>query len=69
MWGVNLMVFLFSGVLHRNQFRPSRGGYFILQLHDELIYEVAEEDAIQVIKKTIECINACPLSLLKFFKP
>uniref|UniRef100_A0A8C1QZ25 DNA polymerase theta n=1 Tax=Cyprinus carpio TaxID=7962 RepID=A0A8C1QZ25_CYPCA len=33
---------------HRNQCRPSRGGFFILQLHDELIYEVAEEDVIQV---------------------
>ncbi|RXN27034.1 DNA polymerase theta [Labeo rohita] len=37
-----------SGGRHRNQFRPSRGGFFILQLHDELIYEVAEEDVIQV---------------------
>lgn len=25
-----------------------RGGYFILQLHDELIYETTEEDVIQV---------------------
>lgn len=25
-----------------------RGGYFVLQLHDELIYETAEEDIIQV---------------------
>ncbi|KAK9955417.1 hypothetical protein ABG768_015297 [Culter alburnus] len=48
-----------SGVLHRNQFRPSRGGYFILQLHDELIYEVAEEDVIQVaqiVKREMECV-------------
>lgn len=41
-----------SGGRHRNQCRPSRGGFFILQLHDELIYEVAEEDVIQVIRKT-----------------
>ncbi|XP_038613775.1 DNA polymerase theta [Tachyglossus aculeatus] len=27
---------------------PIRGGFFILQLHDELLYEVAEEDAVQV---------------------
>lgn len=25
-----------------------RGGFFILQLHDELLYEVAEEDVVQV---------------------
>lgn len=41
-----------SGGRHRNQCRPSRGGFFILQLHDELIYEVAEEDVIQVIRET-----------------
>ncbi|KAJ8405900.1 hypothetical protein AAFF_G00313370 [Aldrovandia affinis] len=37
--------------------RPCRGAFFILQLHDELIYEVAEEDAIQVaqiVKKEME---------------
>lgn len=47
------------GGRHRNQFRPSRGGYFILQLHDELIYEVAEEDVIQVaqiMKREMECV-------------
>ncbi|XP_038201958.1 DNA polymerase theta isoform X2 [Arvicola amphibius] len=27
---------------------PMRGGFFILQLHDELLYEVAEEDIVQV---------------------
>ncbi|CAO2631998.1 DNA polymerase theta [Lemmus lemmus] len=27
---------------------PVRGGFFILQLHDELLYEVAEEDVVQV---------------------
>ncbi|MCJ8740817.1 hypothetical protein PDJAM_G00063470 [Pangasius djambal] len=32
----------------RPRARPSRGAFFILQLHDELIYEVAEEDIIQV---------------------
>uniref|UniRef100_A0A672S859 DNA polymerase theta n=1 Tax=Sinocyclocheilus grahami TaxID=75366 RepID=A0A672S859_SINGR len=44
---------------HRNQCRPSRGGFFILQLHDELIYEVAEEDVIQVaqiMKREMECV-------------
>lgn len=29
-------------------FCPMRGGFFILQLHDELLYEVAEEDVVQV---------------------
>ncbi|XP_043076751.1 DNA polymerase theta [Puntigrus tetrazona] len=44
---------------HKNQYRPSRGGFFILQLHDELIYEVAEEDVIQVaqiMKREMECV-------------
>lgn len=27
---------------------PISGGFFILQLHDELLYEVAEDDVIQV---------------------
>ncbi|XP_013370681.1 PREDICTED: DNA polymerase theta isoform X2 [Chinchilla lanigera] len=29
-------------------FCPIRGGFFVLQLHDELLYEVAEEDIVQV---------------------
>uniref|UniRef100_W5KBV8 DNA polymerase theta n=1 Tax=Astyanax mexicanus TaxID=7994 RepID=W5KBV8_ASTMX len=33
---------------YRSRSRPFRGAFFILQLHDELIYEVAEEDIIQV---------------------
>lgn len=32
----------------QGMFRPIRGGFFILQLHDELLYEVAEEDVVQV---------------------
>ncbi|XP_051955801.1 DNA polymerase theta-like [Xyrauchen texanus] len=47
------------GVRHRNQLRYPRGGFFILQLHDELIYEVAEEDVIQVaqiVKREMECV-------------
>ncbi|KAF4020798.1 hypothetical protein G4228_012644 [Cervus hanglu yarkandensis] len=32
----------------QGMFCPIRGGFFILQLHDELLYEVAEEDAVQV---------------------
>lgn len=28
---------------------PGRGAFFILQLHDELLYEVAEDDVIQVL--------------------
>ncbi|KAM9450755.1 DNA polymerase theta isoform 2-T2 [Clarias gariepinus] len=41
----------------RPRSRPSRGAFFILQLHDELIYEVAEEDIIQVaqiVKREME---------------
>ncbi|XP_048459045.1 DNA polymerase theta [Rhincodon typus] len=29
-------------------YQPNRGGFFILQLHDELLYEVAENDMIQI---------------------
>ncbi|XP_067849109.1 DNA polymerase theta [Heptranchias perlo] len=32
----------------REVYRPDSGGFFILQLHDELLYEVAENDVIQV---------------------
>ncbi|KAK3555997.1 hypothetical protein QTP86_034344 [Hemibagrus guttatus] len=41
----------------RSRSRSSRGAFFILQLHDELIYEVAEEDIIQVaqiVKREME---------------
>ncbi|XP_036445013.1 DNA polymerase theta [Colossoma macropomum] len=33
---------------YRPRSKPLRGAFFVLQLHDELIYEVAEEDIIQV---------------------
>ncbi|XP_066501215.1 DNA polymerase theta isoform X2 [Hoplias malabaricus] len=33
---------------YRSRCKPPRGAYFVLQLHDELIFEVAEEDIIQV---------------------
>lgn len=34
---------------HRRAGTPQlRGAYFVLQLHDELIYETTEEDLIQV---------------------
>ncbi|XP_078088028.1 DNA polymerase theta [Mustelus asterias] len=32
----------------RETYRPESGGFFILQLHDELLYEVAENDMIQI---------------------
>ncbi|XP_047419090.1 LOW QUALITY PROTEIN: DNA polymerase theta [Sciurus carolinensis] len=32
----------------QGMFCPNRGAFFILQLHDELLYEVAEEDVVQV---------------------
>ncbi|XP_040195123.1 DNA polymerase theta isoform X2 [Rana temporaria] len=47
-----------------NSSPPSRGAFFILQLHDELLYEVAEDDVIQVaqiIKSEME--NAVKLSV------
>ncbi|XP_063812911.1 DNA polymerase theta isoform X2 [Pseudophryne corroboree] len=43
---------------------PSRGAFFILQLHDELLYESAEDDMIQVaqiIKREME--NSVTLSV------
>ncbi|XP_075449000.1 DNA polymerase theta isoform X3 [Ascaphus truei] len=49
---------------HKNPSPPRRGAFFILQLHDELLYEAAEDDAIQVaqiIKKEME--NAIKLSV------
>lgn len=33
---------------NREMLHPISGGFFILQLHDELLYEVAEDDVIQV---------------------
>ncbi|XP_012425409.5 DNA polymerase theta [Taeniopygia guttata] len=48
-----------TGMLH-----PIRGGFFVLQLHDELLYEVAEDDVIQVaqiVKREME--NAIKLSV------
>ncbi|KAM4794649.1 DNA polymerase theta [Rhinophrynus dorsalis] len=43
---------------------PKRGAFFILQLHDELLYEAAEDDAIQVAQ-IIKCEmeNAIKLSV------
>lgn len=32
----------------REVIHPKHGGFFILQLHDELLYEVAEDNIIQV---------------------
>lgn len=39
----------------QGMFCPIRGGFFILQLHDELLYEVAEEDVVQVF---LQCLCA-----------
>ncbi|XP_051005844.1 DNA polymerase theta [Acomys russatus] len=42
----------------KGMFCPMRGGFFVLQLHDELLYEVAEEDVVQVaqiVKNEMEC--------------
>lgn len=43
--------------------RP-RGGYFVLQLHDELIYETTDEDVIQVCPRcyttrSCSCVKLC----------
>ncbi|KAM8975158.1 LOW QUALITY PROTEIN: DNA polymerase theta [Pelodytes ibericus] len=49
---------------HRNSRPPNRGAFFILQLHDELLYEAGEDNAIQVaqiIKSEME--NAIKLSV------
>ncbi|KAK1788284.1 hypothetical protein P4O66_016732 [Electrophorus voltai] len=42
---------------YRPHAMPSRGAFFVLQLHDELIYEVAEKNVIQVaqiVKREME---------------
>nr|XP_009940090.1 PREDICTED: DNA polymerase theta [Opisthocomus hoazin] len=49
---------------NRGMLHPVSGGFFILQLHDELLYEVAEDDVIQVaqiVKHEME--NAIKLSV------
>ncbi|XP_048797373.1 DNA polymerase theta [Lagopus muta] len=49
---------------NREMLHPISGGFFILQLHDELLYEVAEDDVIQVaqiVKHEME--NAVKLSV------
>lgn len=43
---------------------PIRGGFFILQLHDELLYEVAEDDVIQVQP----CSSSVSSTVLLYFK-
>ncbi|XP_035170628.1 DNA polymerase theta [Oxyura jamaicensis] len=53
-----------SGKRNRGMLHPISGGFFILQLHDELLYEVAEDDVIQVaqiVKHEME--NAVKLSV------
>ncbi|XP_066455360.1 DNA polymerase theta [Eleutherodactylus coqui] len=53
-----------QSVRKANPLPPRRGAFFILQLHDELLYEVAEDDLIQVaqiLKSEME--NAVPLSV------
>nr|XP_033798472.1 DNA polymerase theta isoform X2 [Geotrypetes seraphini] len=49
---------------HKGMLQPTSGGFLILQLHDELLYEVAEDDVIQVaqiMKQEME--NAIKLSV------
>ncbi|XP_064375835.1 DNA polymerase theta isoform X3 [Dromaius novaehollandiae] len=53
-----------EGKRSRGMLPPISGGFFILQLHDELLYEVAEDDVIQVaqlVKHEME--NAVKLSV------
>uniref|UniRef100_A0A670ZBP0 DNA-directed DNA polymerase n=1 Tax=Pseudonaja textilis TaxID=8673 RepID=A0A670ZBP0_PSETE len=52
-------IFLNQPIMH-----PKHGGFFILQLHDELLYEVAEDNIVQVaqiVKHEME--NAVKLSV------
>lgn len=63
-----LLLFYGIGLLPKKKvqgmFCPIRGGFFILQLHDELLYEVAEEDVVQVF---LQCL--CPFyGKLKHYK-
>lgn len=39
-----------------------RGAYFVLQLHDELIYETTEEDLIQVWQLYLDLLLVCSSS-------
>ncbi|XP_067402091.1 DNA polymerase theta [Emydura macquarii macquarii] len=49
---------------NRGMLHPISGGFFILQLHDELLYEVAEESVIQVAQIVkYEMENAIQLSV------
>uniref|UniRef100_A0A663LMJ0 DNA polymerase theta n=1 Tax=Athene cunicularia TaxID=194338 RepID=A0A663LMJ0_ATHCN len=53
-----------TGKMSLGMLHPISGGFFILQLHDELLYEVAEDDVIQVaqiVKHEME--NAVKLSV------
>ncbi|KGL85254.1 DNA polymerase theta, partial [Tinamus guttatus] len=53
-----------AGKQSRCMLPPLSGGFFVLQLHDELLYEVAEDDVIQVaqiVKHEME--NAMKLSV------
>lgn len=63
-WSLVLVSVFYLDACSRNQSGRVRGAYFILQLHDELIYEVSQSDFTEVagiIKENME--NAMKLSV------
>lgn len=59
-------MFFFSGNHPSRQNVPPEGGYLVLQLHDELIYEVAEQHVAmitKVVKERMENAKQLPVKM------